>query len=216
MISQVVIVAGGSPELWPDLTPYKQAETVWIGVDRGSFNLLEIGIVPNSAVGDFDSLTKVELTQVEQQVGDMHYSNPEKDNTDTQLAIELALAKYPNAAIILIGATGGRLDHFLANLWMPLEPRFKQELGRITLVDRQNTITYFMPGDYVITKEADKDYLAYICLTSVEKLTLYNAKYQLTEYNATMPMSFASNEFLGDTSHFSFESGVLAVIQSKD
>lgn len=35
------------------------------------------------------------------------------------------LRRYPEAQIDLIGATGGRLDHLLANLWLPLEDRFR-------------------------------------------------------------------------------------------
>ncbi|MGO2265424.1 MAG: thiamine diphosphokinase [Vagococcus salmoninarum] len=216
MISQVVIVAGGDETLWPEITTYQGHETFWIGVDRGAYRLLKKGIVPDLAVGDFDSLSSAELKEVEGVVSDIHYSIPEKDDTDTQLGLKLALAKHPQADVLILGATGGRLDHFLSNLWLPLDPRFEEELQRIKLIDEQNTITYFLPGDYVIEKEADKKYLAYVCLTAVTDLSLYDAKYRLENYQVPRPMSFASNEFIGDTSHFSFTSGVVAVIQSKD
>ena len=68
----------------------------------------------------------------------------------------------------------------------------------------------------MIEKEADKKYLAYVCLTAVTDLSLYDAKYRLEDYQVLRPMSFASNEFIGETSHFAFTSGVVAVIQSKD
>lgn len=216
MSDYVVIVAGGAPDLWPNLEVYLGETTSWIGVDRGAYYLLERGILPTTAVGDFDSLSASQLEAVEAVVEDIHYSVPEKDDTDTQLGLVLALEKYPEAEIILIGATGGRLDHFLSNLWLPLEPRFQSQLSRIKLLDQQNVISYYLPGDYLIEKEPDKDYLAYVCLTAVEKLTLYDAKYQLTDYQTRLPMSFASNEFVGETSRFSFASGIIAVIQSKD
>lgn len=216
MIKDVVIVAGGAPALWPELARYRRKSTAWIGVDRGAYYLLERGILPTTAIGDFDSLTAVELEAVEAVVADVHYAVPEKDDTDTQLAVLLALEAYPEARIVLIGATGGRLDHFLSNLWLPLEPRFQQELHRIKLLDRQNSVSYFLPGDYTIHKEEDKKYLAYVCLTAVTDLSLYDAKYLLDKYQTQLPMSFASNEFIGETSRFSFSSGILAVIQSKD
>ncbi len=216
MIEQVVIVAGGAPNLWPEMEGYRKESTAWIGVDRGAYYLLERGILPRLAVGDFDSLSASQLETVEAIVEEIHYSIPEKDDTDTQLALVLALKGYPDAEVILIGATGGRLDHFLSNLWLPLEPRFQSQLRRIKLLDQQNSISYYLPGDYQLTKESDKEYLAYVCLTAVEKLSLYDAKYQLTNYQTSLPMSFASNEFIGETSHFSFESGIVAVIQSKD
>lgn len=216
MTERVVIVAGGSPDLWPEVEGYRKGTTAWIGIDRGAYYLLERGILPTMAVGDFDSLSASQLEAVEAVVADIHYALPEKDDTDTQLGLALALKHYPEAEIMLIGATGGRLDHFLSNLWLPFEPRFQRHLRRIKLVDQQNTISYYLPGEYQIEKEPDKTYLAYVCLTAVAKLTLYDAKYQLTEHNSEVPMSFASNEFIGDTSRFSFESGLMAVIQSKD
>ena len=48
-----------------------------------------------------------------------------KDDTDTQLGIFNTFERYPQAEVTLIGATGGRLDHLLANLWLGMEPRFK-------------------------------------------------------------------------------------------
>ena len=94
MISQVVIVAGGDETLWPEITTYQGRETFWIGVDRGAYRLLKKGIVPDLAVGDFDSLSSAELKEVEGVVSDIHYSIPEKDDTDTQLGLKLALAKH--------------------------------------------------------------------------------------------------------------------------
>lgn len=212
---QVVIVAGSDPDLWPDITTYP-IDTKWIGVDRGTYYLWQKGIQPTLGVGDFDSLSKSELSQMEQVVPNMHYAKPEKDDTDTQLALALALEKYPTDRVQLIGTTGGRLDHFLSNLWLPLEPRFQPYLSQISLADKQNTIYYYQPGSYQVEKEIDKKYLAFICLTPVKDLTIQDAKYTLTRYITDYPISFASNEFVGEKVHFSFSSGFVAVIQSKD
>lgn len=47
-------------------------------------------------------------------------------------------------------------------------------------------------------------------------LTLPDEKYQLDAVYNAYPISWASNEFSGNTGHFSFDAGVLAVIQSRD
>ena len=112
MISQVVIVAGGDETLWPEITTYQGRETFWIGVDRGAYRLLKKGIVPDLAVGDFDSLSSAELKEVEGVVSEIHYSIPEKDDTDTQLGLKLALAKHPQAEVLILGATRGTLRSF--------------------------------------------------------------------------------------------------------
>lgn len=215
---RVVVVAGGPTDLWPKnaLELIKSDETVSIGVDRGAFHLIEQGIVPEIAIGDFDSLSERELKQVESCVETMRYLIPEKDDTDTQLGVLAAMKSYPRAEIILLGATGGRLDHFLSNLWLALEPRFQEVLAHISLLDCQNTIRYFSSGTYTIKKERDKKYLAFVCFAPVDDLTLYDAKYTLEQTNVTRPISYSSNEFVGDSVTFSFSSGCVAVIQSKD
>ncbi len=37
------------------------ADADWIGIDRGTLILLEAGITPQFAVGDFDSITRREI-----------------------------------------------------------------------------------------------------------------------------------------------------------
>lgn len=210
----ILLVAGGSRESWPllDFSAYDS----FVGVDRGGLLLLEEGLPLTLAVGDFDSLSKEERRQVEEQAESVRTSPAEKDDTDTQLALEETFKLFPKAVVTIVGATGGRLDHFLANMWLPMEPRFQPFVRQITLKDTQNTISYYLPGEYTVTREADKKYLAYCCLTPVENLTLKDSKYLLDQQQVLVPTSYASNEFVGDTADFSFDSGMIAVIQSKD
>ncbi|RCK10917.1 hypothetical protein DT075_24655 [Bacillus licheniformis] len=51
------IVAGGPDHLIPDLLQYQAGDALWVGVDRGAVTLLDAGIVPDEAFGDFDSIT---------------------------------------------------------------------------------------------------------------------------------------------------------------
>lgn len=216
MIQEVVIIGGGSRESWPDMSLFNKKETAFIGVDRGTLYALEAGFLVEEAVGDFDSLTESEFEWICGQVADVKKCPAEKDDTDMQLGVLAAISKYPKAKIYLIGATGGRLDHYLSNLWIPLQERFRPFIDNISIVDNQNTITYYLPGEYTLTKEKDKDYLAYVCLTAVEKLTLFDAKYTLNQADFDYPISLSSNEFVGETSRFAFETGIMCVIQSKD
>lgn len=216
-MKRIVIVAGGSPSDWPDITTYKESETFWIGVDRGSHFLQEKGIAPDIAVGDFDSLSESEFAQVKQVAGQVIQAPAEKDETDTQLALSLAAGLPETCPIILIGGTGGRLDHLLANLWLMLEPRYHELMPRFTIRDKQNTMCFYGPGeDYQVVKESDKRYVGFLCLVPVAELTLRGFKYPLTKADFSLPLSLASNEFLGETGQFSFTSGIIGVVQSKD
>ncbi|MDA9471247.1 thiamine diphosphokinase [Enterococcus sp. 5H] len=210
----ILLVAGGTPKEWPQFDV--EAIDYFVGIDRGSLFILEHGWRLDLAVGDFDSLTAEEKQQVQLQAKEIEQAQAEKDDTDTQLALALTLKKFPEAEIMIIGATGGRLDHFLSNLWLPLEPRFQNFAGQIQLKDQKNSLSYYLPGSYTITKEPQMNYLAYCCLTPVAKLTLMGSKYTLDQTDVTIPTSFASNEFVGETASFSFDSGMIAVIQSRD
>ncbi len=56
----------------------------------------------------------------------------EKDQTDTDIALEWALEQQATK-IRLFGATGGRLDHLFGNVQL----LFKGKDGQIELIDRQ-------------------------------------------------------------------------------
>lgn len=216
MITDVVIIGGANPAKWPDMTQFNCKTTAYIGVDRGSLYGLKAGFPIEQAVGDFDSLVEEEWEWLQNKVPLIEKCPAEKDDTDMQIGVLAAVSKYPEANYHLVGATGGRLDHYLSNLWLPLQERFLPILHRIYLVDDQNSVSYFLPGEYIIKKEADKPYLAYVCLTSVKELSLYDAKYQLDKVDFLMPASLSSNEFIGLTSRFSFTEGIVCVIQSRD
>lgn len=209
----VLLVAGGDSSHWP---AFSKSYDKIIGIDRGNLFLLRQGIVPDLAVGDFDSLDTLEKEEVFNQVSEILSAPAEKDDTDTQLALVTAFERFPEANITIIGATGGRLDHLLANLWLGVEPRFSAFLSQIRLEDQGNSVRYLAPGHHVIEKEIEMNYLAFCCLTPVEKLTLKNVKYELFETDFLQPTSLASNEFLTGEAAVSFSNGIVAVIQSRD
>lgn len=215
-MTHIAIMVGGPEAFIPDISNLINEELIWIGVDRGAVRLLALGIQPAIALGDFDSITKEELGLVKQKVRDVRTFQAEKDATDTEIAVKIAFSEFNPTKVSIYGATGGRMDHFLNNLWLVFQPDLKPYLSKIHLIDSKNSLAYFSPGSYEIKKEQDKKYVAFICLTPVKKLTLVDAKYPLDEVDFECPTSLASNEFLSDTTRFSFKTGIVAVIQSKD
>ncbi|WP_407391961.1 thiamine diphosphokinase [Carnobacterium jeotgali] len=216
MGQHLAIMVGGPCEQIPSLKDIHSKELIWIGVDRGAVRLLEQGIVPQIALGDFDSVTKEELKHIKKEIADVRVYQAEKDETDTELAVQIAFDEFKPDNVSIYGTTGGRMDHLLNNIYMIFQPKLFQYASKIRLLDVQNTISYFTPGTHSLTKEQDKRYLAFVCLSPVEQLTIKDAKYRLTNTNFVHPISLASNEFVSNTVSFSFESGIIAVIQSKD
>lgn len=81
-----------------------------IAVDRGYASLRRIGIMPDAAVGDFDSLGFVPACPT-------RAFPVEKDASDMELAMREALDRGADE-VLLYGAFSARLDHTLANLQM--------------------------------------------------------------------------------------------------
>jgi len=88
-----------------------------IGVDGGSRHLRSLDILPHFAVGDMDSIPPLLLTQYRENGVEMHLHPTKKDATDLELALALALDRGATR-ISILGATGGRLDHTLGNLFL--------------------------------------------------------------------------------------------------
>ncbi len=88
-----------------------------VGVDGGCRHLQLLGGRPHLAVGDMDSIPEILLQEYRQAGVEMHLHPPKKDATDLELALELAIIRGATR-ISILGATGGRLDHTLGNLYL--------------------------------------------------------------------------------------------------
>lgn len=87
-----------------------QQEDMIICADRGYKYVKELGISPDIIVGDFDSYDSDLPEEIE-----IHRSIPEKDDTDTMLALKLAIERGADY-VKIYGALGGRFDHTVANI----------------------------------------------------------------------------------------------------
>lgn len=106
--------AGGPPPSADALAALPR-EAVAIAADRGAEHALAAGMRLELAVGDFDSLAPATLQELERAGVRLERHPAAKDATDLELALEAALALGPGR-ILVVGGTGGRLDHLLGEL----------------------------------------------------------------------------------------------------
>ncbi|NWN95166.1 MAG: thiamine diphosphokinase, partial [Bacillus sp. (in: Bacteria)] len=152
MEKKIYILAGGPPENVPDLAPYAEDKrAAWAGVDRGVLHLLKQGIIPEMAFGDFDSVNQEEWDWINRKLEHIRKFQPEKDETDMELALMWAISQDPDV-IRIFGATGGRLDHAFTNVLLLVHEKALQFKGKIEMIDRQNLVEMFLPGTYTIEK----------------------------------------------------------------
>ncbi len=93
-----------------------------VAADSGVAHALALGFRVDVAVGDFDSLDPSLLEIVEAAGTRVERHPAAKDATDLELAIDVALG-LGAVRIMVLGAHGGRLDHFLANAFVLAAPQ---------------------------------------------------------------------------------------------
>jgi len=217
-MEKIIHIVAGGPSLYiPNLNDYKGDGHIWVGVDYGVYHLIKNGINPDIAFGDFDSVSESEWELIREKSGKMMQYIPEKDETDLELALQWAITKNPEK-IIIFGATGGRADHYFANAFLLIREDILHAESQVEILDCQNRITAHLPGTYTVQKINDLKYISFIPLTSdVENITLLGFKYPLANKNVKQGSTLCiSNELLEDSGTFSFHSGILLMVRSKD
>ena len=86
-----IAIISGAPNAWLDLEHIKASFV--IGVDRGALTLVEHGICPDIAIGDFDSVTESEFAKIKDSALELVQLPSEKDETDTEVALNVAMTK---------------------------------------------------------------------------------------------------------------------------
>jgi len=113
---RVVIFAGGTIQPGKAVEAALASADTIIAADGGAETALRNSCTPAFVVGDFDSLDP-RIAEELRGKGSQFISAPaEKDETDTELAMQLAI-KQGATEITLLGALGGhRFDHTMANV----------------------------------------------------------------------------------------------------
>lgn len=176
------------------------------------------GILPDWAVGDFDSVSKAVLEEFERQKK-IKWKRlvPEKDDSDTQSAMNLAI-ELGCETIEILGATGSRLDHVLANLGL-LSYGEKNGVS-VSIADQNNYICLLTHRETILERE--KQFGKYVSFFpvwgEVEGLTLRGFKYSLNKYHLTVFDSglTVSNEIVDKRASIEFEKGPLLMVMSRD
>lgn len=109
---RALIITGGEHPPLRFLRRLANEMDVTIAADSGLALADKAGIVPDWIVGDFDSLADVHLLDKYHQERIVRYPT-EKDDTDTELAFKMAKA-LGCTKVQIAGASGGRIDHFIA------------------------------------------------------------------------------------------------------
>ena len=186
-----------------------------IASDRGLEVLDKYNVKPNYIIGDFDSINKRILDKyINNKDIAIKNLNPEKDYTDTHMAIKLAI-ELKSTDITILGAIGNRIDHTISNIHVLKETIDKAIESRIK--DRRNEIQ-LINKKTILRINKNYKYISLIPLTTkASGVTLKGFKYPLS--NATLEIGHSigvSNEQIEEIAVIDLKEGILILIKSKD
>ena len=140
---RVVIFANGSLSRSWDPGSLLEPDDILIAADGGAAHMLELHLLPDAAIGDFDSLGAEQQNALETAGVKLFRYPVKKDLTDLELAIQYAQSLGAQD-ILIVGALGNRWDQTLANLLLPASAAYTNL--SIRLVDGEQEISLIRAG----------------------------------------------------------------------
>ncbi len=236
---RIYIIAGGHVDddfvkgLLCDKKGNKKDGVYLLAVDRGLECLLRLKINPDEVIGDFDSVSdearvaigleprgKVEKKEGEEpfvfDVLPYHIRQLDvhKDQTDSEEAVRFAM-RYLRGDIVLLGATGTRIDHVLGNISI-------LGLGilsgyNIILMDEHNKVTLVKDEMVIKKNEQFGDFVSIIPYTDDTYVTLEGFRFNVENKQMKRNLSLGvSNVIDDDEARITVNEGVAIVIESRD
>lgn len=209
---RVVVFAAGQVHDYDRVRQQLGSPDLVICADGGIRHALRLGLTPDLLLGDFDSAEPAALASLIEAGAPVLRVPVEKDQTDSHLALDEALRRGAGE-IFLVGGTGSRLDHSLANvLLLPGLP------VPVTMVDGKNLARLLQSGQSTRVAGAAGDFLSLIPLTpEVTGVVVRQVKWPLE--NATLRWGESlgiSNQLAGPEAFVAVGEGTLLMVQAWD
>nr|WP_242852355.1 thiamine diphosphokinase [Clostridium butyricum] len=138
---------------------------------------------------------------------------PEKDYTDTEIAIMEAMKRGADT-IYLFGGLGTRADHSLGNIGLLLTTKNKG--ARLLIVDDHNKM--YLADKNMSLNGSQGEIISFHALSDVVKgFEIRGAKYNLNSYDMhLLDPRAVCNEFIDTPINIKYESGELLIIHAID
>jgi thiamine pyrophosphokinase len=207
---KVLLVLAGEPPHESLLEWRAEDADFIIAVDGGMNALTHAGIQPDLLVGDFDSFDPTGSSSLSYEV----VREEDQNSTDLEKALRHLPGNEPPDEVVLLGATGGRSDHFLTNL---LVVSTLLEETKVALDATDEIICRATPACSVSLIGMGGQTVSLLPLTRCEGVTTKGLRWEL----ADVPMGPGvllgqSNEAVSEKVSVSLRAGNLFVITPKN
>lgn len=193
-----------------------------IAADSGVDFLLQKGIVPQVLLGDFDSCLGESVRFCEKSGSRILRLKVDKDQTDTEAALEEALNMGFSQAVVIGALGGGRFEHSLANI--SLIETYKRRGMDVVLVSGKTAVcSVGLPGGTVEEGQAGRervfygkpgDWVSLFPVTGeVHGVTTMNLRFPLASATLRRGSTLGvSNEMLKEEARVSVDAGFMLII----
>lgn len=206
---QALIFIGGDPPHVAALD-YAEPDALVIAADSGWEHAVAANRVPSILVGDMDSISPAHLADARGRNVEVIEHSPDKDHTDTELALQLARSlKYDN--IHLVTGGGDRFDHVLSMVHALVA---HSEEAMITAHVGESFIRIVTPNENVRLSVSIGDTVSLIPLGgNARGVTTAGLRWNLTRASLKAFSSRGvSNIALAQTVTITLRTGVLALV----
>tara|TARA_B110000116_G_C16736702_1_gene536403 strand:+ start:671 stop:1300 length:630 start_codon:yes stop_codon:yes gene_type:complete len=170
-----------------------------ICLDGAVNNLVKYNLEPSIIIGDLDSIDFNLKKRYSEIIIEVH----DQSKNDLVKGLDwLDVRKY--SEVTILGATGTREDHSIANIFIILEKNYQMDIKMITdygifqIIKERKSINSFR-GQPVSLFTVKKD----------AKITTYNLKYQLNKSSLITLFSGSLNESISDSFNVEVDKGPL-------
>lgn len=211
-MNRAVIFVNGVVKDYKLIFPQLQARDFIMAADGGLKHVHKLKLKPALVIGDMDSISASDLDIAEFQQTEIIRFEKDKNETDLELGIRIAMDRGYREILIVAGL-GGRLDQTIANLLLMMHPDF--EKCHIVFDDGVERVCLLR--DELEIKGNIGDLVSIIPLgDDCEGVTTQNLKYPLIKETLTQNKTRGiSNEITASPARITLTSGLALCIQTR-
>lgn len=212
-MKSALIIGGGPVNIEQLKQELAQKPDMLIAADYGGFYCEQLGIIPQVLMGDFDSLSAPMVDKLMNAGAKVIRFPARKDETDMELALDLAMTEG-SSRIHILGGLGRRFDHTLSNIGLLLKAL--PQKNEVHLLDEVHDITA-IDHRIVLSRRAGWAVSLIPLTVEVSGISTSGLLYPLDNASLYLEKSRGiHNQFTAETASIEVAEGILLVILFKE
>ena len=212
-MKRAVLISGGVISDYEYIASLIKTDDFILCADSGIYHCTQMKKKADVIVGDFDSANRNHISEFAlRNNAEVIELNPVKDYTDTEFGLDY-LVERGYRDILLLGATGNRVDHMLSCIF--LMEKYRKLNTRLIIADEKNILSY-ATDETVFLCRNDMKYVSILPLED-SCVSSEGLKYPMMRTELKRASSLGiSNEYTGDDASLTIFCGSVLIVESRD